>query len=191
MWREGFIFATSSGWDPKSQLPMISIPKWHWHNRRGEVCLSLQQVWTVCQVTVISNKVKYLHIALFNDIRMMIQVSRQAVSSPSWLLLVFWHMVDFWARLSKILWFVSGEQINDIICQRLRQIIDPLATQKSWYFAITKFNNCFIIQSPLFWSTKCVRSLSACSGNRSAIFTQERSFNYAWAEYYLHQNTYL
>ena len=26
---------------------------------------------------------------------------------------------------------------------------------------------------------------SACSGNRSAIFARERSFNYAWAEYYL------
>jgi len=38
---------------------------------------------------------------------MIIQVSRQAVSSPSWLLLVFWHMVDF---LSKV-------EENIVICQ--------------------------------------------------------------------------
>ena len=31
---------------------------------------------------------------------------------------------------------------------RLRQIIDLLATDKSLYFAITEFNNCFIIRSP-------------------------------------------
>ena len=39
-------------------------------------------------------------------------------------------------RLSKISWFVCGEQINII---RLRQIIDLRDTDKSWYFAITKF----------------------------------------------------
>jgi len=31
------------------------------------------------------------------------------------------------------------------------------------YIVISKFNNCFIIQSPFFWSTKYVKSLSACS----------------------------
>ena len=41
------------------------------------------------------------------------------------------------------------------------------------------------IRSPFFWSTKYVKSFSACSGNRSAIFTRERSFHYASAEYYL------
>ena len=66
---------------------------------------------------------------------------------------------NYWARLSKISWFVSGDQINYLL-------------------------------KPFFWSTKYVKSLSACSGNRSAIFTQVRSFNYAWAEYYLQQNTY-
>ena len=61
---------------------------------------------------------------------------------------------------------------TSIICrsQRLRQIIDLRDTDKSRYFAITKFNNCFIIQSPrLFFtlfsvtvllSTKDVKSLS-------------------------------
>ena len=33
----------------------------------------------------------------------------------------------------------------------LRQIIDQLATDKSRYFPITKFNNCFIIRSPFFF----------------------------------------
>ena len=47
---------------------------------------------------------------------------------------------NYWTRLSKISWFVCGEQIN-IICQsrRLRQIIDLRDTDKSWYFALTKF----------------------------------------------------
>ena len=54
---------------------------------------------------------------------------------------------NYWTRLSKILWFVSGEQI--IICrsQRLRQIIDLWDNDKSQYFAITEFNICFIIRS--------------------------------------------
>ena len=51
----------------------------------------------------------------------------------------------------------------------LRQIIDLRDTGKSQYFAINEFNNCFIIQSPFFWSTKYVKSLSACSGNWSTI----------------------
>ena len=70
---------------------------------------------------------------------------------------------NYWAMLSKISWFVSGEL-------RLRQIIELGDTDKSWYFAITEFNNCFIIRSPFFWSTKYVKSLSVCSGNRSSIF---------------------
>ena len=37
---------------------------------------------------------------------------------------------------------------RSIICRsrRLRQIIDPRDTDKSRYFAITEFNNCFIIE---------------------------------------------
>ena len=76
----------------------------------------------------------------------------------------------YWARLSKISWFVSGEQIN----------------------YLPKPKACFIIRSPFFWSTKYVKSLSACSGNRSAIFTQDvDSITHEWAEYYLQQNGYL
>ena len=112
---------------------------------------------------------------------MIIQVSRQAVSSPSWVLLVFWHMVDFWARLKKTLSFVSGEQINKLLFAKLKADANNYWStshwQKSWCFPITKFNNWFIIQSPFFWSSKCVRSLSACLGNWSAFFTQEHSFN--------------
>ena len=90
-----------------------------------------------------------------------------------------WRWINnYLTRLNKICWFVSGEQI-----------IDLRDTDKSQYFVITKFNNCFIIQSLFFWSTKDVKSLSDKSGNRPAIFAQERAFNHAWAEYYLQQNT--
>ena len=80
---------------------------------------------------------------------------------------------DYWTRLSKISWFVSGERDTD----------------KSRYFAITVFNNCFIIRALFFWSTKNVKSLSNSLGNPCAIFAQERGFDYAWAEYFLQQNT--
>jgi len=97
---------------------------------------------------------------------------------------------NYWARLSKILWFISGEEINYLLKPKT-EANNLRDTDKSQYFAITEFNNCFIVRSLFFWSTKYVKSLSACLGNRSAIFTQECSFNYAWAEYYLQQNTYL
>ena len=73
-----------------------------------------------------------------------------------------------------------------------RQIIDLRDTDKSRYFAITEFNNCFIIRSPtLFFFNEYPRE-----AKRSTIFTQERSqegekqgFLYAYAEYYLQPNT--
>ena len=75
--------------------------------------------------------------------------------------------------------------------RRLRQIIDLRDTDKSWYFAITKFNNCFIIQSPSLFVKEYLQE-----AKRSAIFTQEwsqegekHSFLYACAEYYLQPNT--
>ena len=37
--------------------------------------------------------------------------------------------------------------------------IDLRDIDKSQYFAITEFNNCFIIRSPFFWSTKYVKPL--------------------------------
>ena len=68
---------------------------------------------------------------------------------------------------------------RSIICwsQRLRQIIDQQETDKSQYFAISKFSNCFIIWSLFFWSTKDVKSLSLSSGNWSAIFTHDHGLS--------------
>ena len=75
---------------------------------------------------------------------------------------------------------------RSIICrsQRLGQITDLRDTDKSQYFAINEINNCycFITWSPFFWSTKYVKSPSACLGNWSTIFTQERRFNYAYKQ---------
>lgn len=80
---------------------------------------------------------------------------------------------------------------RSIICRTrtLREIIGLPATDKSKYFAKDDFNNCFIIRSQFFWSFNYDKPLSACSGRWSAIFIKERSFNYAWTEYYLQQNT--
>ena len=51
-----------------------------------------------------------------------------------------------WAKYRDLSSVVS----TSIICwsRRLRQIIDLRDTDKSRYFAITEFNNCFIIRSP-------------------------------------------
>ena len=51
---------------------------------------------------------------------------------------------NYWTRLAS----------RSIICRspRLRQIIDLRDTDKSRYFAITEFNNCFIIQSSSLFS---------------------------------------
>ena len=51
-------------------------------------------------------------------------------------------------KLSKISYFLGGEKINYLLSRRLRQIIDVQGTDKSQYFVITKFDNCFIIRSP-------------------------------------------
>ena len=84
---------------------------------------------------------------------------------------------NYWTTLSKISWFVSGEQINYYLWH----------TDKSRYFAIAVFNNCFIIPSPIFF-------INDIFGKRSDLpfFTQEgekRGFVYEWAEYYLQPNT--
>ena len=99
---------------------------------------------------------------------------------------------NYWARLSKILLLVSGEQINYLLKAEANNW-SPRQWQITIFCNITKFNNnyCFIIRSPFFQSTKYVKSLSACSGNWSTIFTQEHRFNYAWTEYYLRQNSHL
>ena len=98
---------------------------------------------------------------------------------------IHWIINNYWARLSKISWFVR----SIISRSRRPRQIDLRDTDKSRYFAITEFHNCFIVRSPFFWLTKYVKSLSACSGNHYTIFTQERSFSYVWAEYYLQENT--
>ena len=54
----------------------------------------------------------------------------------------------------------------------------PTTLYKSRFFAITEFNNCFIIRSPsLFLKIIFGKSLSDSSRKPSAIFTQERGFN--------------
>ena len=56
---------------------------------------------------------------------------------------------NYWTRLSKIvicLW--RADQLFAEAEARLRQIIDLRNTDKSRCFAITEFNNCFIIRSP-------------------------------------------
>ena len=97
---------------------------------------------------------------------------------------------NYWTRLSKISWPVSGEQIN--------YLPKPKADENNWsarqwpitIFAITEFNNCFIIRSPSLFFNEYPREAKL-----TAIFTQERSqegekqgFFYAWAEYYLKPN---
>ena len=100
---------------------------------------------------------------------------------------------NYWTRLSKFvicLW--RADQLFAEAEARLRQIIDLRDTDKSGYFAITEFNNCFIIRSPsFFFFNEYPRE-----AKWSAIFTQERSqegekhgFLYACAEYYLQPNT--
>ena len=59
--------------------------------------------------------------------------------------------------------------------RRLRQIIDLRDTDKSRYFAITEFNNCFIIRSPSL-SSYFNHFLSGSSGKRSAIFLSRTWF---------------
>ena len=79
---------------------------------------------------------------------------------------------------------------RSIICRsrRLRQIIDLRDTDKSRYFAITKFNNCFISRSPSLFSY--FNHFLTAQGSDLPFFSRERGSNYAWAEYYLQQNTF-
>ena len=98
---------------------------------------------------------------------------------------------NYWTRLSKISWFVSGEQINYnlaeadswgklLICGTLKNN-DILREPSS--IIVLSFGHRLVF----YWI-----SLSEWSAKRSAIFTQERSqeggksgFIYAWAEHYL------
>ena len=92
-----------------------------------------------------------------------------------------WQIIsNYWTRLSKY---------RDLSVAS--RSIDLRDTDKSRYFAITEFNNCFIIRSPSLLFKEYFRE-----AKRSAIFTQERSqegekrgFIYAWAEKYLQPKT--
>ena len=80
-----------------------------------------------------------------------------------------------------------SEASRSIICRsrRLRQIIDLRDTDKSRYFAITEFNNCFIIRSPSLFSY--FNHFLAAQGSNLPFFSREHGSNYACAEYYLQQ----
>ena len=67
---------------------------------------------------------------------------------------------------------------RSIICRsrRLRQIIDLRDTDKSRYFAITEFNNCFIIRSPsLFFLMNILRKRSDLPFSRKSDRKKEKS----------------
>ena len=76
---------------------------------------------------------------------------------------------------------------RSFICRRrrLRQIIDLRDTDKSRYFAITVFNNCFIIRSPSLFLRNIFGRRSdlpfSCKSDRKKEKTG-RGFIYAWAE---------
>ena len=73
----------------------------------------------------------------------------------------FWQVFNnYWTSLSKIWWFVSGEQINYYYL-----LIDLRDTDKSRYFWISEFNNCFIIRSPSLFFNEYLRE-----AKRSTIF---------------------
>ena len=63
---------------------------------------------------------------------------------------------------------------------RLRQIIDLQDTDKSRYFAIIEFNNCFIIRSPRLFSY--FNHFLAAQGSDLPFSPRERGSNYAWAD---------
>ena len=68
---------------------------------------------------------------------------------------------------------------RSIICRsrRLRQIIDLRDTDKSRYFAITEFNNCFISRSPSLFSY--FNHFLTAQGSDLPFFSRERGSNYA------------
>ena len=77
-----------------------------------------------------------------------------------------------------------------IICRsrRLRQITDRRDADKLRYFAIyTEFNNCFITRSPSLFSY--FNHFLVAQWSDQSFFSRERGSSYAWAEYYLQQNT--
>jgi len=84
---------------------------------------------------------------------------------------------SYWTRLNKISIFVSCKQIK-----YLPQAEVNKWSERHWQIAIL-FNNRFSQFSYLNYSL-------TAQGSDLPFFIQERGFNYAWAEYYLLQNTF-
>ena len=90
---------------------------------------------------------------------------------------------NYWTRLSKISWFVSGEQKN--------YLPKPKAEANNWsarhwqimIFCSTLSNNCFIIRLPRLFSY--FNHFLAAQGNDLLFFSRKRGSNCEWAEYYL------
>ena len=79
---------------------------------------------------------------------------------------------NYWTRLSKISWFVSGEQINFY----LFSIFDLRDTNRSRYFAKTEFNNSFITRSP---NLICTISFGNWEPRASLLRNTEENNNFA------------
>ena len=95
-----------------------------------------------------------------------------------------WHIINnYWTRLNKISWFVSGEQINYLPKPNNWSARNRLIM----IFTITEFNNCFIIRSPSRISMNVFGKWSDLpfSTQERSQKGEKRSFAYAWAEYYL------
>ena len=69
---------------------------------------------------------------------------------------------------------------RSIICLslRLRQIIDLRDTDKSRYFAITEFNNCFIIRSPSLFFNAYLREAKQSAFFHARTISRVVSFTY-------------
>ena len=68
-------------------------------------------------------------------------------------------------------------QIVNNYWTRLSKIIDLRDTDKSRYFAITEFNNCFISRSPSLFSY--FNHFLTAQGSDLPFFSRERGSNYA------------
>ena len=79
--------------------------------------------------------------------------------SPIWPRFFFWQVFNnYWTSLNKIWWFVSGEQINYYYL-----FIDLRDTDKSRYFWLSEFNNCFLIRSPSLFLNEYLREAKRCA----------------------------
>ena len=80
---------------------------------------------------------------------------------------------NYWTRLSKISWFVSCEQIN-YLPKPKAEISDMRDTDKSRCFAITEFNNCFIIRSPSLFFKEYLWEARRCRHFHTRVITRRR-----------------